>query len=178
MHPRLFTSENTGKCACLFFSQAKPSEWCAAEWSGCYMLCSVEGSVLTLNLDDFLQRPDSIFTRLLVQHGLGQRLHLIRNKWLEGGTWCISPLKHTHVLYAHIHTHLTSMPSKALTQASDASQMALRSCPPSRARTTRPPASDISWRVRKPKPGREQHTNTHILRLSQIMTGQGFVDID
>lgn len=53
-------------------------------------------------------------------------------------------------------THPTSMPSKALTQASEASQIALRSCPPSRAMTTLPPASDISWRVRKPKPGGEQ----------------------
>lgn len=60
--------------------------------------------------------------------------------------------------------HLTSIPSKALTQASEASQMASRSCPPSRARTTRPPASDISCRVKKPKPGEgtKQHAHMHV----------------
>lgn len=31
---------------------------------------------LTLNLDDSLQGAGCVFTRLLVQHGLGQRLHL------------------------------------------------------------------------------------------------------
>lgn len=139
-------------------------------------MCCVEVSVLTLNLDDTLQRLDSIFTRLLVQHGLGQRLHLGHNRWLEDGTYCMSLHAHMYCMYMHTHTHkhLTSIPSKALTQASEASQMALRSCPPSRARTTRPPASDISCLVRKPKPSRKQHTNTHIHRLRRIMTGQGF----
>lgn len=50
---------------------------------------------------------------------------------------------------------LTCMPKSVLTQASDASQIAVRSWPPSRTKTTRPPASDISWRVRKPKPATE-----------------------
>lgn len=46
----------------------------------------------------------------------------------------------------------TSFPSKAETHASDASQMAVRSWPPSRARTIRPPANPISCFVRYPKP--------------------------
>lgn len=46
----------------------------------------------------------------------------------------------------------TSFPSKAETHASEASQMAVRSWPPSRARTTRPPARPISCFVRYPKP--------------------------
>lgn len=46
----------------------------------------------------------------------------------------------------------TSFPSRADTQASEASQMAVRSWPPSRASTTRPPASPISCFVRYPKP--------------------------
>lgn len=32
--------------------------------------------ILTMNLDDFLQGKHRIFTGLLVQHRLGQRLHL------------------------------------------------------------------------------------------------------
>lgn len=48
----------------------------------------------------------------------------------------------------------TSFPSKAETHASEASQMAVRSWPPSRARTTRPPARPISCFVRYPKPAR------------------------
>lgn len=52
----------------------------------------------------------------------------------------------------HYPECLTCMPRRALTQASDASQMAVRSCPPSRAKIRRPPARDISWWVRKPKP--------------------------
>lgn len=40
----------------------------------CAVLC--EESVLTLDLDDSLQRQNSILTRLLVQHRLGQWLHL------------------------------------------------------------------------------------------------------
>lgn len=48
----------------------------------------------------------------------------------------------------------TSFPSKAETHASEASQMAVRSWPPSRASTTRPPARPISCFVRYPKPAR------------------------
>ena len=47
---------------------------------------------------------------------------------------------------------LTSTLSRAETQASDASQMAVKSWPPSRASTTRPPASVISCLVKWPKP--------------------------
>ncbi|KAF3856047.1 hypothetical protein F7725_016770, partial [Dissostichus mawsoni] len=36
----------------------------------------LSSAVLTLNLDDSLQRLDGVLTGLLVQHGLGQRLHL------------------------------------------------------------------------------------------------------
>lgn len=45
----------------------------------CVMLVMVFDAaccVLTMNLDDFLQRKHRIFTGLLVQHRLGQRLHL------------------------------------------------------------------------------------------------------
>lgn len=47
---------------------------------------------------------------------------------------------------------LTSTLSRAETQASEASQMAVKSWPPSRASTTRPPASVISCLVKWPKP--------------------------
>lgn len=54
----------------------------------------------------------------------------------------------------------TSFPSKAETHASEASQMAVRSWPPSRARTMRPPARPISCFVRYPKPvTREKRKN-------------------
>lgn len=46
----------------------------------------------------------------------------------------------------------TSSPSKAETHASEASQMAVRSWPPSRARMIRPLAKPISCFVRYPKP--------------------------
>ena len=60
----------------------------------------------------------------------------------------------------HYPACLTCMPRSALTQASDASQIAVRSWPPSRARTTRPPARDISWWVRKLKPEVHKGTRT------------------
>ncbi len=103
-----------------------------------------------------------------------------KTDWDRGSTWDTTSgyrMECTVGLYRNkrvLHMHVTSMPSRALTQASEASQMALRSCPPSRARTTRPPASDISWRVRKPKPSGDKHT-THKHRLSQIMMGQGLL---
>lgn len=83
--------------------------------------------------------------------------------WETKWSWRLEHIAH-HPQYCRCtHTGITSIPNKALTQASEASQMAFRSCPPSRARTTRPPASDISCRVRKPKPGwikNTNHTNT------------------
>lgn len=60
----------------------------------------------------------------------------------------------------------TCMPKSELTQASDASQIAVRSWPPSRAKIRRPPARDISWRVRKPKPAANTNTHTELLTLN------------
>ena len=56
----------------------------------------------------------------------------------------------------------TSFPRRAFTQASDASQMAVRSCPPSRAKTTRPLANVINCFVKWPKP-----TITHTKKTFQ-----------
>lgn len=47
---------------------------------------------------------------------------------------------------------LTLLPRRAATQASEASQMAVRSWPPSKANTTAPPAKLISCCVMYPKP--------------------------
>lgn len=54
---------------------------------------------------------------------------------------------------------LTKSPSRAETQASDASQMAVRSWPPSSAITTRPPARAMSISVSCPKPANTQSRN-------------------
>lgn len=50
----------------------------------------------------------------------------------------------------------TSFPSRAETHASEASQMAVRSWPPSRASTRRPPAKPISCFVKYPKPAKAE----------------------
>lgn len=61
--------------------------------------------------------------------------------------------------WSDLKSALTSFPSKAETHASDASQMAVRSWPPSRASTTRPPASPISCLVKYPKPANGEREN-------------------
>lgn len=63
------------------------------------------------------------------------------------------------------------MSSKALTQASDASQIAVRSWPPSRAKIRRPPARVMSWRVRKPKPVAHKHRKSHMRNVSRLSIG-------
>lgn len=55
----------------------------------------------------------------------------------------------------------TSFPRRAFMQASEASQMAVRSCPPSRARATRPSASVINCFVKWPKPTRRKIRTFH-----------------
>lgn len=66
----------------------------------------------------------------------------------------------------HYPACLTCMPRSALTQASDASQIAVRSWPPSSAKTRRPPARDMSWRVRKLKPEVDKHTEMLTWRMN------------
>lgn len=61
----------------------------------------------------------------------------------------------------------TSLPSKAETHASEASQMAVRSWPPSRARTIRPPAKPISCFVRCPKPARGNGRRERRMRVGR-----------
>lgn len=63
----------------------------------------------------------------------------------------------SHNCQAHLHCWgsegFTLLPRRAATQASEASQMAVRSCPPSKANTTAPPAKFINCCVMYPKPG-------------------------
>lgn len=61
---------------------------------------------------------------------------------------------------------LTKSPSRAETQASDASQMAVRSWPPSSAITTRPPARPMSSCVSCPKPASTQQETHHSTQQS------------
>lgn len=70
----------------------------------------------------------------------------------------------------------TSFPSRADTQASEASQMAVRSWPPSRASTTRPPASPISCFVRYPKPARREQRKCST--RAKVAAGMGLLAED
>lgn len=70
----------------------------------------------------------------------------------------------------------TSFPSRADTQASEASQMAVRSWPPSRASTTRPPARPISCFVRYPKPATREQRKCR--RRAKVAAGIGLLAKD
>lgn len=63
----------------------------------------------------------------------------------------------------------TSWPSSAAKQASEASQMAVRSWPPSRAKTNRPPARDISCLVRWPKPAERAQVPVRVVLQSKCV---------
>ncbi len=76
------------------------------------------------------------------------------HKGLKQKHW-VMQLKYNNIMYCSDMCEWmtgTSSPSNAATQDSDASQMAVRSWPPSSAKTTRPPANFINCLVRWPKP--------------------------
>lgn len=85
--------------------------------------------------------------------GLSGLLDWERGPPILASPWSLTPLPGSLVhLPRGLPAPLTSTLSRAETQASEASQMAVKSWPPSRASTTRPPASVISCLVKWPKP--------------------------